>query len=105
VPHTPEEKTWMEMQPLSSAVSCYLTDNGPPASSENNVFTETLFGIRPPHKAYLEPSSYIVQNSNHELIDGWGTPLRFVFKGKNDFLIISAGPDKIFGTADDITNH
>jgi len=35
----------------------------------------------------------------------WGTPFRITFGPNSDVSVISAGPDKIFGTPDDITNQ
>ena len=53
----------------------------------------------------------IKENSNSnvvdmpELIDPWGTLLRYQYLPTYSFpKIISAGPDKVFGTADDILN-
>lgn len=39
------------------------------------------------------------------VIDPWGQTLRYLAFGRNFPLIISAGPDKVFGTADDISNR
>jgi hypothetical protein len=41
---------------------------------------------------------------NGELVDEWGTPLRVTRVSDTELKIESAGPDKIFGTADDISN-
>jgi hypothetical protein len=43
-------------------------------------------------------------NVNGEMIDPWGTPFRIMFDDDFKVHVISAGPDKIFGTPDDITN-
>ena len=39
-----------------------------------------------------------------DYVDPWGTELRYERRGRRRPLIISAGPDREFGTADDITN-
>ncbi len=40
-----------------------------------------------------------------EIYDPWGTPLDYRYIASDNFpLLISAGPDKTFGTADDISN-
>jgi hypothetical protein len=44
-------------------------------------------------------------NSNGEEVDPWGTPLRITFDADTKVRVVSAGQDKIFGTADDITNQ
>ena len=36
--------------------------------------------------------------------DPWGTPFNFQVTGESTFKIISAGPDKAMGSADDITS-
>ncbi|MCB0417986.1 MAG: type II secretion system protein GspG, partial [Bdellovibrionales bacterium] len=36
-----------------------------------------------------------------DLIDAWGTPFRFSPTGAKNYELVSAGPDKIFGTQDD----
>jgi hypothetical protein len=35
--------------------------------------------------------------------DGWGTPLRYEQQGPDAALLRSAGPDRVFGTADDLS--
>lgn len=47
------------------------------------------------------------KNGLFEICDRWGTPLNYVYELVIDVfpLIVSAGPDKILGTADDITNR
>ena len=44
-------------------------------------------------------------DSRDELVDGWGTPFRISYLSDSEVSIVSAGPDKIFGTPDDITNQ
>jgi prepilin-type N-terminal cleavage/methylation domain-containing protein len=40
-----------------------------------------------------------------EIYDPWGTPLDYLYIASDHFpLLVSAGPDKTFGTADDINN-
>lgn len=47
-------------------------------------------------------------NSNKEFLDPWGTPYTYKKPGDKNKLsydIISAGPDKAFGTTDDLANY
>ena len=44
-------------------------------------------------------------NPNGEIIDPWKTPYRIIFDTDSKVHIVSAGPDKIFGTPDDITSQ
>jgi hypothetical protein len=95
----------MLMSVLGAVFAAYSEDYGSlPPSSENYLLVQTFSGDNPHKSSYFLPKPSEL-NVNHEYADGWGTPLRFVFKGKDDVLIISAGPDKIFGTADDITSQ
>ena len=50
--------------------------------------------------------SYIRRRGNFFIyIDSWGTVLDYIYSSDMNFpLIVSAGPDRNFGTADDITN-
>ena len=41
-------------------------------------------------------------NALGEIIDIWQTPFQIKFLGQTNFIINSAGPNKIFGDADDI---
>jgi hypothetical protein len=50
----------------------------------------------------LEPGD---QNPQDEILDPWGIPFRITFDPDSKTHVISAGPDKIFGTPDDITNQ
>jgi type II secretory pathway pseudopilin PulG len=41
-----------------------------------------------------------------EIYDSWGTPLDYQYIAGNNFpVLVSAGPDKTFGTADDMSNR
>ena len=106
-PHSSREgETIGLIAAIDAALSAYETDHkgALPPSSENYLLVKELTSGGPTNKAYILPRRNEL-NANREFVDGWGTPLRFVFKGKDDARIISAGPDKIFGTPDDITNQ
>jgi prepilin-type N-terminal cleavage/methylation domain-containing protein len=46
------------------------------------------------------------EQTTAEIYDPWGTPLDYRYIVNDHFpLLVSAGPDKTFGTADDITNR
>ncbi len=74
-----------------------------PPPADNRRFIEMLSGDNPHKIAFLRLESRDL-NANGELIDSWGTVVRFTVDSKSKIRILSAGPDKIFGTADDITN-
>jgi len=83
----------------------YETEYGTlPPTLENHRLIKILCGDNP-HKIEflsLKPSDI---SPNGEMIDPWGTPFRITFDSDSKVLVISAGPDKIFGTPDDITNQ
>jgi hypothetical protein len=89
---------------LDVATQDYIADKGPfPKSLNNHGLYAALLGASP-GKAYMNFKPKDV-NTNGELIDHWGTPLRIWYVSDKEVGITSAGPDKIFGTADDITNQ
>jgi hypothetical protein len=49
----------------------------------------------------LVPPNHRAFNGQHELCDRWGTPFRFHAVSGTFMEIVSAGPDKRFGTKDD----
>jgi hypothetical protein len=51
----------------------------------------------------LIPRNHPAINKRGELCDRWGTPFRFHQRSGTDMEIISAGPDRDFATADDVT--
>jgi len=83
----------------------YIADNGSfPKNLDNHLFIEALSGKNPEKAAYMLIKARNL-NSKGELIDDWGTPFRISYFSASDVLILSAGPDKIFGTSDDISNQ
>ncbi len=58
-----------------------------------------------PKRARLGPPEGQNLNGNGELVDRWGTPYFFHQMSAASMEIHSAGPDKTFGTPDDIIQH
>ena len=53
----------------------------------------------------LVKNEYGTVDTPPELYDPWGTVMDYIYVPRDNFPeLISAGPDKIFGTADDISN-
>lgn len=107
---------------LDSALQEYreFTDRFPEQletdSANANIHTEFLYSelssIPSVRKilAKLSPSSVVNKHGTAEtaaeLYDAWGTVLDYRYiPGDNFPLLVSAGPDKTFGTADDINNR
>ena len=75
-----------------------------PETTDNTRLQKILSGDNPRKIAFLllKPTDL---NSTGEMIDSWGTPFRITYGPESTVHVISAGPDKIFGTTDDITNQ
>ena len=68
---------------------------------ENDEITAALAGDNPLHYAFISPRLRAI-NGRGELCDRWGTPIRFHQVSGTDMELRSAGPDRKFGTADDV---
>lgn len=74
-----------------------------PPTPENYVVTSALTGKTRDKQAFIEPGASQI-SANGEVLDEWGTPLRFIFTQDETkpLQAWSAGKDKIFGTGDDL---
>ncbi len=72
-----------------------------PPDADNQKLTAALLGDNSQHLAFLSLKKSEM-NDDGEVIDRWGTPLKIVYQGSAGIQITSAGPDRTFGTADDI---
>jgi hypothetical protein len=87
---------------LQTACLAYLTEyNRLPPSYDNKELTAALLGDNSRHLVFISLAPNQV-NSDKEIIDRWGTALRINFLGNNGVQVISAGPDRLFNTPDDI---
>lgn len=69
----------------------------------NAAITAALTGNNP-LELDLIPADNPAINRSGELCDRWGTPFRFHQLSGSVMEIISAGPDRTFGTADDVNS-
>ncbi len=93
----------MDVQLIAGAVQYYEKEYGvmPPVTS-NAQFIKVLMGDNPRKIEFIDMGPrQDERNANGEMIDPWGTPFQFSVDDKGKFHFRSAGPDKIFGTADD----
>jgi len=89
---------------MDTAAQGYMTDNGPFSKSlDNHTFWSDLSGADS-GKVYMSFKTS-QQNDKGEIVDPWGTPYRIWYISDKEVGITSAGPDKTFGTADDISNQ
>jgi len=75
-----------------------------PPDSDNKRLTAALRGDNARQIPFLSLSKSQL-NADNEMIDLWGTPLKITFQGSSGIQVTSAGPDKVFGTADDIVSN
>lgn len=68
---------------------------------ENDEITAALAGDNPLHFAFVSPRHPAI-NVRGQLCDRWGTPFRFHQLSGTQMEIRSAGPDRRFGTTDDV---
>jgi hypothetical protein len=94
-----------QLDSIKTACLNYQSEyNKLPETSENYRLVAILCGdnMRKIQFLYVKPPDL---NPNREMIDPWKTPFRITFDSGSNVHVISAGQDKIFGTADDITNQ
>jgi hypothetical protein len=68
---------------------------------ENDEITAALAGDNRFHFAFIAPTHAAI-NAQGQLCDRWGTPFRFHQVSGTEMELRSAGPDRKFGTADDV---
>jgi hypothetical protein len=73
----------MDMNSISAAITTYFGDN--------NEYPENLDMLVP---KYLP--------SPNSIMDSWGVPFQLEKDDLQNFTLVSAGPDRVFATADDI---
>jgi hypothetical protein len=90
---------------IQTACLSYMTEyDRLPPSSDNQKLAAALMGNNSRHIVFVSFSRNEL-NSKGEIVDRWGTPLQITLQGTSTIQVTSAGPDKIFGTADDIVSN
>jgi len=87
---------------LEKRLEEYKADHGAYPQDGNKGCVAALCGDNPREKVYLASSRGIVDEG--QFIDFYRVPLRFEFPQDARARIVSAGPDKTFGTTDDLTS-
>ena len=99
----PSGSTEQDLRILNDVFVAWQTNfphDGNPVG-ENDEITAALAGDNRLHFAFIAPTNRAI-NSQGQLCDRWGTPFRFHQVSGTDMEIRSAGPDRKFGTADDV---
>ncbi len=101
--NNPDTDPMNDLNILGSLVDQYRRIFGAnPVVGENREMVMALTGNNPHHLVFVEPSNPAISASG-ELVDRWETPFRFhAVSSQLPLEIFSAGPDKAFGTADDV---
>lgn len=90
----------MDEKQLDLGIENYKQVFGSYPSGENSNIVSVLAGDNPQKTVFLN----FRRTSEHpnEMLDPWGIPYQIKFFQQTNFVIRSAGKDKIFGDADDI---
>ena len=90
------------LQELMVAFHTNFPEHGNPVG-ENNEITAALTGKNPVQFVFISRGHSAI-NARGELCDRWGTPFHFHQISGTQMEIRSAGPDRKFGTADDVVS-
>jgi hypothetical protein len=98
-------KTQTELDQISKGILSYETEYGnPPPPTDDRELMQVLQGFNP-HKTQFITSEPWELNSKEEPVDTWGNRLRISLTDPKNPLVQSAGPDKKWNTADDLTGE
>jgi hypothetical protein len=93
-----------EFTQVQTAVLAYYTEYAEyPVAPDNATLIKKLSQANPRRIPFLTFRAS-EENSRGELLDPWGTPVRMPVGADGGLRMTSAGPDRIFGTADDINS-
>ena len=90
--HDPIPPTSAAMHVLATVIDLYQIDN--------DTFPATLDVLKPTGKAFDKPYLKLTDR----LTDAWGVEIRYT-NMTNSYMLTSAGPDRKFGTKDDIVQR
>ena len=93
-------RTKLEIANLINSIDQYKSVYGVYPTGESSNIVRILAGDNPQKTVFLN----FRRTSEHpnEMVDPWETPYQIEFFEQTNFVIRSAGKDKIFGNADDI---
>jgi hypothetical protein len=93
-------RTKLEIADLIFALNHYKLAYGVYPSGESSNIVSVLAGDNAQKTTFLN-FRRMMEHPN-EMVDPWGTPYQIQFFQQTNFIVRSAGKDKIFGDADDI---
>jgi general secretion pathway protein G len=101
-PQIRDRSTTFQLPAIRTALDVFELDCGRyPTAVEGLASLITNPGLPGWRGPYLNTGTNSVAAA---LTDQWGTPLRYIAEGVR-VAVVSAGPDRIFGTADDLKDH
>lgn len=90
-----------DLEIISVVLDCFRQHfDGNPVGENEEIFA-ALRGKNPKGIRFL-PDSFSGLQSDEKVHDRWGTPWRFHAISGKQMEVLSAGPDRMFGTQDDI---
>ena len=99
----PVDATHALIAAIADAVDAYSLEYGQCPSSTNQELVKELTGQNAMELRFIVLHRGQL-NRYGEVVDAWDTPLRFISSRHGPVQIISAGPDRTFGTSDDVMN-
>jgi type II secretory pathway pseudopilin PulG len=90
--------TRSQIKSIAFYLNEYNKSTGHLPSGENSNIAAALYATFP--NGFFNYPNWT--NSNNEMVDAWRGPFQIQIVGTTNFIICSAGPNKIFGDADDI---
>jgi hypothetical protein len=91
--------TRFEAKEIATELKQYSIQTGGLTNIDNNFVFQTVFGTNGTVNLNYHSEQ---TNSQGQVLDCWKTPYQIEILAKTNFVVTSAGPDKIFGDADDI---
>ncbi|MEO7514655.1 MAG: type II secretion system protein GspG [Verrucomicrobiota bacterium] len=92
-----------EVSNLNSALRTFYSEIHHYPSGTSGDVMRALVGENPKRLKFFSPNPKLV-NSRGEYMDPWQTPYQINIIGQTNYIIRSAGPNRIFGDKDDLTN-
>lgn len=98
------DRATAEASAIATALEAHHVEYGAFPRDNNAAATAAILGGNPRGINFMIASPYML-NSARELVDPWGTPYHLSLPPDLSVTVFSAGPDRTFGTPDDITWH
>jgi len=95
----------LSLKAVTTAFEMFKKEFGAYPKGNNIEIATALLGGNPTHTVFLDNYKERFTDSSGALVDAWKTPLLIEVKADNLLSIRSAGPDRVFWSADDVLLH